>query len=166
MLMVSGRREGALAIPSPGIGLPLNELSTPQRRNDYPIAGFEARGHISPLTPSFGRRFPRCTRARRRRAPMQGLILNESSFALYLISKGHGACRRECRAPGSPGFRATGNQRSVHAVCKCQNKLAISGHEVCSKTEKVCSKGPEATISKHEVCRGPAKVRTECFQAL
>jgi hypothetical protein len=87
---------------------------------------------------------------------------------------------RECRAPGSPGFWATGNQRSVQAVCKCQKKIAISGHEVCSETKKVCSKGPEATkrkhkvcskgpeatISKHEVCPGPAKVRTKCIQAL
>ena len=43
MLMVSGRREGALAIPSPGIGLPLSELSIPPRRNVYLIAGFEAK---------------------------------------------------------------------------------------------------------------------------
>ena len=43
MLMTSGRREGALAIPSPGIGLSLNELSIPLRKNDYPITEFEAK---------------------------------------------------------------------------------------------------------------------------
>ena len=104
MLMVSGRREGALAIPSPGIGLPLNELSIPPRRNDYPIAGFEAKRTFFAADPELRTEIHACTRARRRRAPMQGLILNESSYALNLISKGHGACIRECRAPGSPGF--------------------------------------------------------------
>ena len=138
MLMVSGRREGALAIPSPGIGLPLNELSTPQRRNDYPIAGFEARGHISPLTPSFGRRFPRCTRAGRRRAPMQGLILNESSYALNLISKGHGACMRECRPRGA---RVSGRQGTAEVCMRCANvrKSLQSVGMKCALRRKKCA---------------------------
>ena len=126
MLMTSGRREGALAIPSPGIGLSLNELSIPLRKNDYPITEFEAKWiffaksfeRSLPRTPSFGRRFPRFTRARWWRAPMQGLILNESSYALNLISKGNGPAGGNA---GPRGARVSGRQGTKEVCKRCAN---------------------------------------------
>ena len=97
MLMISGRREGARAILS--VGRAFDELWIPLPSNDYrdAVVGFEAGMTLSPLSPSVGRRCvfawtypgedgsspgrirgaPRA-RARRQRAPIQGLILNES----------------------------------------------------------------------------------------
>ena len=142
MLTITGRREGAPSRES-AIGRSTSSrahgegLTTPSRDS-------RPRGPSSSLIRTemceavFARTLPRRTRARRQRAPMQGQILNESSYALNLIPKGG---RRGCRAPGRRGSGVTGNQRSVHEVCKCQKKLAYGVHEVCSKTGKVCSKG-------------------------
>ena len=52
MLIICGGRKGARAVPI--VGRPLNEFSIPPRRNDHPIAGFEAERTIFAADP--GRR--------------------------------------------------------------------------------------------------------------
>ena len=77
------------------------------------------------LAVSAARRAPEPADSERLRAPMQGLILNESSYALNLIPKGDWVCMRGCTAPGRRVSGATARPANKEPK-KCARSVQMS----------------------------------------